>query len=328
MEHRHYCTYFDHRYLPSGLVLYASLARVSRSFTLWVLALDEQAASFLEAARLPSMRIVRLAALEEFDPELRSTRTRRSQVEYYFTCSPCLPRYLLTVHDVNEITYLDADLGFFSSPEDIFEEIGNESIAIVPHRLAGSAVKTHSRYGRYNVGWLTFRSDARGLACVDWWRKRCIEWCHDRVEEDRYADQKYLDRFEFLFEGVKVIQHPGANLAPWNVAGHAVTLSGGNAYVDGRKLIFFHFQGLRSIGPDTYDTNLTGYGASLTKPLRDGVFLPYISDLRAAKATVVRHIQPPDGTTLRRSGTNRWRLAASSVLRTLRARMAGNTIKL
>ena len=38
--------------------------------------------------------------------------------------------------DINLITYLDADLLFYSSFEPIFNEIGNSSIAIIEHRFA------------------------------------------------------------------------------------------------------------------------------------------------------------------------------------------------
>ena len=70
MRHRHYCTYFDHRYLPLGLALHESLMRHGGEFTLWVLAFDREAAEFLEAAALPNVRVGPLETLEAFDPEL------------------------------------------------------------------------------------------------------------------------------------------------------------------------------------------------------------------------------------------------------------------
>ncbi|MBS0226286.1 MAG: glycosyl transferase [Proteobacteria bacterium] len=326
MPHRHYCTYFDHRYLPIGLALHASLQRVGGEFTLWVLALDKEAGDFLSNSGLPDIRVVPLEALEAFDPELKATEGTRSRIEYYFTCSPCLPRYLLATQGMDAITYLDSDLSFFSSPEPLFEELGEQSVLITPHRFSGTAARTHAKFGRYNVGWLTFRSDVTGMACLDWWRERCIEWCFDRVELDRYADQKYLDHFEELFREVKPTAHPGANLAPWNVASQPVTMENGIVQVAGRPLIFFHFQGLRRVDNDTYDSNLTSYGARLTPALRDGVFRPYIADLRDARTVVSRHSTAHEEQNLRRAGLSRIRLTASHLWKTLRARIAGNLI--
>ena len=326
IPHRHYCTYFDHRYLPVGLALHTSLVRAGGEFTLWVLAMDREAADFLEALALPDIRVVRLETLEAFDPELKAIEPTRSRIEYYFTCSPCLPRYLLATQGMETVTYLDSDLSFFSSPEPLFEELGEDSVLIVPHRFSDLPARTHAKYGSYNVGWLTFRADTDGMACLDWWRKRCIEWCFDRVEGDRYADQKYLDRFESLFSGVRPSVNPGANLAPWNVAAHTVARVDGIAHVDGRPLIFFHFQGFRRIDANTYDSNLTNYGAHLTPVLRDDVFRPYIADLRNARNLVARHMAVHDGSNLRRPGLRRIHATTSRMWRTLRARMAGNLV--
>lgn len=327
MRHRHYCTYFDHRYLPLGLALHESLLRHGGEFTLWVLALDRECADFLEAAALPNVRVVPLAELEAFDPELKAVEGTRSRVEYYFTCSPCLPRYVMRAHGVDEITYLDSDLWFFSSPEPVFEELGDGSVAIIAHRFTGASAASHARHGIYNVGWLTFRNDGPGKACLEWWRARCIEWCFDRVEADRYADQKYLDRFPELFDGVVGITHPGANLAPWNVGASQVTLRDGAVRVDAQPLVFFHFQGLKRIEGDTYDTNLTSYGARMTPALRDGVFLPYIAALRRAEAFVAPRLPQAIGAQgLRRAGLNQWRVRASRAWRTFRARSAGNLV--
>lgn len=329
--HRHFCTYFDHRYLARGLALHASLAAVCDDFTLWVLPLSDETEGFLDQAGLGSLQVVRMSSLESFDPELRASRANRSLVEFYFTCSPCLLRYLFAQHpDIMEVTYLDSDLYFFSSPEILFNEISGASVAISPHRFSPKAALSHAKFGRYNVGWLTFRNDANGHACLDWWRDRCLEWCFDRVEADRYADQKYLDRFEALFGGVHVIDHPGANLAPWNLARYAVECHDGKVVVDDRELVFFHFQGLRQLTEHMYDSNLTGYGTRLTELVRQHVFRPYLDALQRAEVFMQsRTLSAVSNEGIRRRGHGLagLRYTAGRALRTLRAAAAGNLIK-
>jgi hypothetical protein len=192
-------------------------------------------------------------------------------------------------------------------------------------------VRSHARFGHYNVGWLTFFRNDAGLACLNWWRSRCIEWCHDRPEPDRYADQKYLDRFEQLFAGVHVITHPGANLAPWNVAGHAIELASDGLRVDDQQLIFFHFQGLRRLAGHVYDSNLGSYGAHLTPALREHVFRPYLKALRDAEV-FAEPIQttPRDSIGIRRRGSGllKLRYRAGRGLRAIRAALAGNLVRL
>jgi hypothetical protein len=328
----HYCTYFDHRYLARGLALHASLCRVSPGHTLWVLSLSKECEELLHAAALPGIRVIPLADLEARDPELAATRSTRSLVEYYFTCSPCLPRYILHEHpEVGAITYVDSDLYFFSSPDPIFAEIGDAPIAITPHRFPPAQAAELERYGRYNVGWLTFRRSAMALACLDWWRERCLEWCFDRLEGDRFADQKYLDQFENRFPSTHAITHPGANLAPWNVANHRIENGSGGVTVDGRPVVFYHFQGLKQIRPMLFDTHLDDYDTRLTPELKRLVYVPYLRDLCAAGVAAAKlGLKSAPQEYLRSSdrGFTAFRLTVNRLLATARAALKGNLIRL
>ena len=96
---RHYCTYFDHNYLAKGLALYRSLARHGRPFRLWVLCLSDACHAALKALAAPEMALVSLGELERFDPGLPGVKSGRSLVEYYFTCTPILPRYVMAAED-------------------------------------------------------------------------------------------------------------------------------------------------------------------------------------------------------------------------------------
>ena len=330
MTGRHFCTYFDHRYLARGLAMHASLRRHCPDAVLWVLCLSPQCERALRELAPPGLRVLSLEELERFDPDLAACRSNRSLVEYYFTCSPCLPRYVFAkAAEAAIVTYLDADLYFFASPELVFQALGGGSVAIMPHRFTARTRRSHGRFGEYNVGWLSFRRDNAGLACLDWWRSQCLAWCHDRVEGWRYADQKYLDQFPGRFDGVRAVDHPGANLAPWNVEGCAVTLVGTQVRVDGEPLLFFHFQGLRPLGDGRYDSNLTGYGARLTPALRDGVFRPYLQELEAVQRQLVaRGLAEPDQPGIRRvaTGPTGWLRTINARIATLRARRAGNLV--
>ena len=158
----HYCTYFDRNYLTRAMALHRSLVRHSPPFTLWALCLDDEAYAALEVLRLEGVRPVRLTELEAADPELLAVKGSRSTVEYYFTCSPSLPRFLMQQHpDIELITYLDADLFFYSSPQPVFDELGDGSVLIVPHRFP-EHLRHLEEFGVYNVGLLTFRNDPPG----------------------------------------------------------------------------------------------------------------------------------------------------------------------
>jgi hypothetical protein len=276
---RYFCTYFDFGYFTRGIALYESLRQHCPAFTLWVLCLDKVSLDELKRRNLPSVKLVSPEELEDATEGLAEARSNRSQVEYYFTCSPALPLFILkTAPQVDLITYLDSDLYFYANPEPVFEELGTGSIGIIRHRVK-SDLAVVEQYGIYNVGWVSFRRDEDALACLRWWRDRCIEWCFHRVEENRYADQKYLDSFPKKFRNVVVLEHKGANLAPWNIANYRISKESGKITVDRQPLLFFHFQGFNQINRNSYATGMGIYNIRVDRRVLRALFEPYIRTL-------------------------------------------------
>jgi len=245
-----FCTLFDSNYLPRGLVLHRSLVEHCPEFRLRVYCMDRETARVLDELALPGVRVVRLEELEAHDRSLREVKPTRTRVEYCWTATPAVCLHALESEpEIAEITYLDSDLMFFSSPDPVFEEFGAASVLIVPHRYAPEHRMFEEESGTYNVEWLTFRRDANGLEALTWWRERCLEWCYSRYEDGKMGDQKYLDDWPERFAGVHSLQHPGAGLAPWNVPRYTLAERNGRITVDGRELVFYHFHSLRLFEP-------------------------------------------------------------------------------
>jgi hypothetical protein len=287
---RHFCSYFDINYLPRGLALHRSLAAFYAEFRLYILCMDTATAVRLQDAALPEVRVVTLDQLESFEPALLTVKETRTVVEYYYTCGPSFIRYVLAMFpEADLITYLDADLYFFSSPEPLFALLGDGSVGLIEHRFSPRFQK-RLQYGRFNVGWLSFRRGEAGEAALSWWSQRCIEWCFDRVEDDKYADQKYLDEMPKRFPGVVVINHKGANVAPWNYVNYRFSSRGGNVYVDDEPLVFFHFHGLKELQPWLIDTNLARSFRMPNAVMRRQVFGTYVNVLRAVSPNAPRTV--------------------------------------
>jgi len=298
---RHFCTYFDKNYASFGLALHTSLRRHCPDFKLWVLCLDDETFEFLERLAQPDLTPIRLAELEAAEPELLAVKSQRSRVEYIFTCTPCLPLHVLRRdRSIDLITYLDADLWFTASPELLFDEIGERSVAIVPHRFS-PGLEHLEENGRYNVGWITFRRDEPGLTCLQDWRSRCLEWCFLRHEPGRYADQKYLDEWPTRFPGVCVLEHLGANLGLWNIRGLDVQSRHGLIQVSGQPLVFFHFHGLRRPRLWVFCLNSPFYQVRLSLALRQLVLKPYAQEIVGLEARYDVH--PDAGTRLEPEAT-------------------------
>lgn len=276
---RYFCTYFDARFLPRALALIESLRRWCPEFRLWALCMDEGCYETMRRLGLPEVELISLPELEQGDSALLEAKKDRSRLEYYFTCTPSLPLHVLRQHpDVGLITYLDADLFFFSDPQPLFDQLGSGSVGIIPHHFS-HRVADRVRFGKFNVGWISFRRDEDGLACLRWWREQCLEWCYARVEGERYADQKYLDQWPRRFRNVRILDHKGANLGPWNLASYRVTERDGQIRVDDDPLIFFHFSSFLRVAPWLYNTNLSSWHVRPYTVVRRRVVGPYIATL-------------------------------------------------
>jgi hypothetical protein len=275
---RHFCTLFDRNYVFKALALHRSLLRHCPDFHLTAFCFDDEARRVIETLGLPHLSTVGLDELEAFDPELRSVKPERSPVEYMWTSTPALPLYILSVRpELAEVTYLDADLMFFSSPEALFEEMSDASVLITPHRFSPELAH-HAINGIYNVQFLTFRRDERGLETLNWWHDRCIEWCYYRFEDGKLGDQKYLDDWPDRFDGVHVLRHKGGGLAPWNITQYDVRETPAGVYVDDDPLVFFHYHRVRLLEGGSFVWRPPGYYISPEN--RRLIYDPYLDELR------------------------------------------------
>lgn len=283
-----FCSYFDKGYLFRGLTLYNSLLTHSRDFTLWVLCMDQTTYDTLKKLNLKNLEVI---ALEDFeDQELLAVKGKREIFEYYWTCTPSLPLFILKKHpEFRDIAYLDADLYFFSQPQPIYEELGAESIMIISHRYSADLKYLQKESGIYNVGMLIFKNDEVGLTCLKWWREKCLEWCHAYYEDGKYGDQMYLNDWPQRFPEVHVLEHKGAGLAPWNISQYQIKKYKDQILVDGEPLIFYHFHALAIYRDMTFKTHKLLYRVS--RQQHQLIYEPYLKALLTA-IKQVRTVDP------------------------------------
>jgi hypothetical protein len=171
-----------------------SLRRFVPDAEIWVLCLSPEAERILVEMAEPGVHPVPLVSVEAGDAALATAKADgRSIVEYYFTLTPSLVLYVCDHADGAEIvTYLDGDLWFVRDPEPIYTEMADAAVLVIPHGFP-KVMRYLEKFGRYNVGWVSFRNDARGRACLEWWRERSNEWCSGELDEvnGRYCEQRY-----------------------------------------------------------------------------------------------------------------------------------------
>jgi hypothetical protein len=235
--------------------------------------LDEKTHRALESADLSDVHLIKLDTLESHDSELRNCRNDRSLVEYYFTCSAAFPLYLMMNHGMERVTYFGADLYFYSPVDLLLEEVGTASIAVHTHRFPPTEIHRR-RYGRFNADFISFANNEEGRNCVEEWRENCIEWCYDTVDEGRFANQGYLDRWPEKYDDVSIVDHPGAGLAEWNRASHTLSVQDGSVRVDGGPLLFYHFSGLERLSDNVWRPPFE----NISSIEKNEIYLPYVRE--------------------------------------------------
>lgn len=287
----YFCTLFDSYYLDKGIALYNSLQKVSNNFKLFIFCFDNKSYEILKNINFPSVEVIHHSAFE--NTSLLEIKKERSKAEYCWTCTPVVIEYVLNHYEVEACTYIDSDLYFYSDPQILFNEIDSAmaDVTIVEHRFKNNSYgrKLEDRNGKYCVQFNYFRQNANAKNVLKWWKEKCFEWCYDIPEPDRMGDQKYLNKFSTLFNGVHELKHLGGGVAPWNLEKYQIVHSKGNEIwlreENGEKfiLVFYHFQNIRYMPGRKVNIK----SQTKNKKLKYSIYIPYLKEIEAIREMLI-----------------------------------------
>lgn len=271
-----FCTLFDKKYVYQGLALHDSLLEHCPDFKLWILCLDKETFDLLTKLNLKETRLIPLASIE--GTELLAAKNNRSYGEYCWTLASAFTYYLLQIEtDLNNLAYLDSDLYFYSSPQAIYDELGDGSGLIIKHNYTPK-LKYLEKNGLYNVAMVIFKNNPDGRDCLKQWRNECLKWCYNKNEDGKFGDQLYLNSWPAEFRGIRILKHPGGGVAPWNIGRYLITAARGRVLIDGRPLIFYHFHTFKITGPESFEPHSSFYKTNQT--VKNLIYEPYIQNLK------------------------------------------------
>ncbi|QIZ06092.1 hypothetical protein HFZ78_04500 [Priestia megaterium] len=199
------CTILGKESLEQGLALFNSLKMNTPNFQLWICCLDESTYSFLYKLSLDQVILFNLTNLE--GNELLSIKDNRNPEEYYRTLKPSFISYIFkNNYQVNSLVYTDVDNNLYTDFNNLFDELKNGNSLLIFTRTV--TTEDAKNYGIYDAGLIGFNRDEIALECLYKWKKDCIDWCFNKVEEELWLDQRYLDLWPHQFSGVKVMEIP------------------------------------------------------------------------------------------------------------------------
>jgi len=271
---RHYVTHFDKNYLVTGLGLYNSMKRWCNNYLLWIVCLDDETYDVLSKLKLESTQLISLKNIE--DEELLKVKKSRTLTEYYWTLTPYVIQNVFKQSlEIDQVTYLDADLFFLDNPDPIFAEfeLSKASILITEHAYSPEYDQSR-KSGKYCVQFIVVNRISSDTVIQEW-KEKCLEWCFNRFEQGKFGDQYYLNDWPKKYKNtVHVLTHKEWALAPWNA--NRFTFS---------EAIFYHFHQFKLV--HSRFATLGSY--NLPFPLIENVYLEYVKSLKlsAKRASIL-----------------------------------------
>lgn len=286
-------TYFTKEFLVQGTVSIRSLSRVEPDTTIYALCIDQVSFDYLSLqfnkTNVIPVNLIQLPEIKKLFETLVRTRTF---FESLITLKPLiLEHFLSNLEESAYLIYFDADLYFYESFSARLLGIGDFDLLLSEH-LFPRKLKKNVYYGKFNAGFLVFKSSARGRNLLRNWKKMCLDDCSLVATDSVYGDQKYLQQFENS-NGVQLLRDPGINNGQYYFQSRRTikrNSATGSILIDGFPLICFHFHGIR-INAKFIQTGFNRYN----KPYRAiqifrFIYLPYINRILFEIAVAVKAI--------------------------------------
>lgn len=178
------------------------------------------------------------------------------------------------------VMYFDPDTCVFDKLKSIEDELENSSILFTPHIYTpiefdgkNPTENTFTQHGTYNLGFLATKRDANSFQLFDWWKRRLEINCYNKPEQGVFVDQLPMNFAPLFFEGVKISDNWGVNMAPWNLHERDLSFKDDKYFVNDKyPLLLYHFSNCSPQDSDllaTYYNRITFEGHNILKKAYD-----------------------------------------------------------
>jgi hypothetical protein len=278
-----FVTLFDKNFISRGIALHNSLVKFeSNKFILYIVSMDSYTTKFFEFLKIDNVKIISIPELEKKYPVLIELEKQRTRREFCWTLSAFSVQYVIQEFHTESCTYVDADICFFNDPNLLFKQIKIKSVLITEHYFSPEYDQSYTS-GKYCVQFVYFKNDKKGNEVLEWWRRKCEEWCFSYLDKDRFGDQKYFDDWDNRFDCIFVPDPTGVGLAPWNFDKFDLFEDNNVIYAKDKitklisPVIFYHFHELRYMKKNIWKLMPEMY--SCNKEIYNYIYKPYIDEI-------------------------------------------------
>jgi hypothetical protein len=271
------CTIASFNYLPYARMLCESFLRFHPEQKFYVLLVDRLPAGFDG-----SQEKFELILAEDLNiPDFNAVAFKYDILELNTNVKPTFLKRLIE-KGVQQLIYFDPDILICSALDPIYEALDSNAIVLTPHCTSPNEGVPYSEVlllgnGEYNLGFIAVSSGAEATRFLDWWETRCLNLGYKERWTGLFVDQKWINLVPCYFDSVKLLKHPGCNMAYWNL--HERKLQQGQDCwtVNGSfPLVFFHFSGISVDGENRISKHTEQFDL-VSRPDLVGIFEKYRS---------------------------------------------------
>jgi glycosyltransferase involved in cell wall biosynthesis len=218
-------------------------------FTVWMIDYD----GLLPAPEGITVRPV----VDALDPEeFAGLSLRYSILELATAIKPaCMMRHF--TDGAQRVIYLDPDIYVFRPIKEVFDALDEGAQGVLtPHTMqplpkdgAHPDDLDLLRSGIYNLGFLALQAGTETNALLAWWWSWLRTHCFSDPATGVFTDQKWMNFAPLFWPELRILRHPGYNVAYWNLPQRNLEKAGEEWRVNGVPLVFFHFSGFDPARP-------------------------------------------------------------------------------
>lgn len=270
-------------YLSRCVCLINSLTEYNHK--IYILCYDKESFVTLNKIKNINIKLFEFSKIKKFDKEFNKKIKKRELIDQIVTSRPIFINFLRKKLFLKHIFLLDSDLYFFSNPLKLKEIIQKKSVAFTRHNFVQKKLFLNKMYGLFNGGFVYIKFDKNGINFLKKWSALCKEWCEFKPDEGKFSDQKYLEILYKKINNTYAINHPGVNLAPWNLENKKIKKIKNEIYVNSSKLIFYHFHGVRLLWKNIFILGLSNYHFMVSNDVKKLLYKNYLDKLINTRLT-------------------------------------------
>lgn len=254
----HAYTSFTYSYLNRARVLYQTLRQQHPDWVLWAVITDLPPAGVDQSEVLAGFDHI-LTVTDLFPVNTGTWLFGHDIVEACTAVKGRAMQHILARPDCDKLVYFDPDIAVFNPMTPVIDLLDDYAIVLTPHQTEPDAAAyrvairdneiASLHYGIFNLGFIAVANTQEANRFADWWAERLEDWCHDRLDQGLFVDQKWCNLVPCYFDGVCILRDPGYNVASWNLSQRKLRFdANGSALINNHLLRFYHFTKLGPVG--------------------------------------------------------------------------------